>query len=119
MYPEITLSICHIQSYGLRVVLGAAAAVLWCLYAVKRSALDQQVRIDLLIAGGIGALVGAKLLYVLTTLPWIIANGFALFASLEDILAYLSGGFVFYGGLIGLVPGADIYGRPQHVGGHG
>lgn len=115
MYPEITLSIFHIQSYGLMVVIGAAAAVLWCLYAVKRSALDQQVLIDLLIAGGIGALVGAKLLYVLTTLPWIIANGFALFASLEDILAYLSGGFVFYGGLIGLFAGVYIYARRHHL----
>ena len=69
MYPEITLFSLHLQSYGLRVVIGSMAAVLWCVFAVKRLALDVNVLIDVLIAAGVGALIGAKLLYILTVLP--------------------------------------------------
>lgn len=65
------------------------------------------------IYGGIGLLIGAKLLYFFTKLPNIILH-FDVFwelikASPVDAAAYAFGGLVFYGGLIGAFLGVYRY----------
>ena len=115
MYPEITLFSLHLQSYGLMVVIGSMAAVLWCVFAVKRLALDVNVLIDVLIAAGVGALIGAKLLYILTVLPEFITHIQMAFTDPSFLLADLSGGFVFYGGLIGLLVSVLLYVRKNKI----
>lgn len=103
MFPHFTLFGIPIQTYGLCTVLGAATAILWCLHAVKKRGLDTDVMIDLLIYAGIGALIGSKVLFLLLDLPWIISHLGYLFSSLPVFVTYLAGGFIFYGGLIGLL----------------
>lgn len=58
----------------------------------------------------IGIGVGAKLLYIITIIPYLVQN----FASLDwktVIPQLLQGGFVFYGGLIGGILGIYIYSK--------
>lgn len=67
------------------------------------------------IYGGIGLLIGAKLLYFLTKLPNIIVH-FDVYTELFkssplSAAAYAFGGLVFYGGLIGAFVGAYVYCR--------
>ena len=97
------------------VVIGSMAAVLWCVFAVKRLALDVNVLIDVLIAAGVGALIGAKLLYILTVLPEFITHIQMAFTDPSFLLADLSGGFVFYGGLIGLLVSVLLYVRKNKI----
>lgn len=65
------------------------------------------------IYGGIGLLIGAKLMYFITKLPNIIAH-FDVFVELIKVspisaAAYAFGGLVFYGGLIGAFLGVYRY----------
>ena len=54
-------------------------------------------------AAGIGVAVGAKILYIITILPDLIANWNTLIQDVNYLFSLISGGFVFYGGLIGAV----------------
>lgn len=92
----------QIPLYGLFFYTGIACASVVAALICKRKKID---RYDLLCAGVytmIGALIGAKLLFILV--------------SIDDIIKYsipfenvLKGGFVFYGGLLGGILGMFIY----------
>lgn len=67
------------------------------------------------IYAAIGILIGSKIFYFLTKLPYIVKN-FTVFTALWNksplaAVNYCFGGLVFYGGLIGAVLGAYIYCR--------
>ena len=69
-----------------------------------------------LIWGCIGALVGAKLLYLATVLPNFLHDLPLLRQTPRDFLArYLLGGFVFYGGLFGALLAAFLYCRTSRI----
>lgn len=69
-----------------------------------------------LIWGCIGALVGAKLLYLATVLPDFLHDLPLLRQAPRDFLArYLLGGFVFYGGLFGALLAAFLYCRTSRI----
>ena len=73
--------------------------------------------IELAFAWGIvGCFLGAKLLYLLTSLP-AIARDLHLLASEPELFIdrYLLGGFVFYGGLYGCLGAVFIYCRAEKV----
>jgi phosphatidylglycerol:prolipoprotein diacylglycerol transferase len=57
----------------------------------------------------IGVMIGAKLFYLLPRLGELWKYRTAIFKSLDSFTAYLGGGFVFYGGLIGGVAAAFLY----------
>ena len=94
----------EIPLYGLMFYIGIACAALVAALICKRKKIE---RYDLVCAGVytmIGALIGAKLLFIII--------------SLDDIIKYdipfeyvLKGGFVFYGGLIGGILGLFIYAK--------
>ena len=94
----------EIPLYGLFFYIGIACASVVAALICKRKKID---RYDLLCAGVytmIGALIGAKLLFILV--------------SIDDIIKYnipfeyvLKGGFVFYGGLLGGILGLFIYSK--------
>ena len=102
MHPLIHLFGKEIPSYGLCAVLGVCAAMLFTVLFARRRGLDTENAVYILAMGGVGALLGAKVLYLLTVLPQFLGDlplllrGPNLFVS-----RYLAGGFVFYGGLLG------------------
>ncbi len=93
-----------IPIYGLCWVIGIVLAAGVALLMCKRYGLDA---FDLTCACAfvlVGAIIGAKLLFIIVTLPTIIELRLSL-------LEIISGGFVFYGGLLGGILGLYIYTR--------
>lgn len=102
----------QIPSYGFLgitgVLLGLALAVIFC----KKLGLNRENCAYLYVFGAIGAVVGAKVLYLLTVLPELLRDLPLLWQEPTQFLEqYLSGGLVFYGGLIGAIAGAALGAR--------
>lgn len=98
----------QITIYG---VLGAVGFILAILIAMKMSKHYSVSKEDILycaIYAIIGVFIGAKLLYILTSLPYIIEN---LSLGIEIIDYLFKGGFVFYGGVIGGILGILVYSK--------
>lgn len=94
MYPELfTIGSFTIYTYGLLLATAYLTAIALTVWRSKRLGLDSKVIVDLSIVVLIGAIVGAKLFYVLGHLPEMIDNP----SRLWDVLR---AGGVFQGGLI-------------------
>lgn len=109
MLPEIEIMGIRMQSYGLLTLLGACAAIGYCVFSVRQRKLDREVLIDLFIYATLGALIGGKILYMVVDLPWLIGHVGDFLRDPLSLLHYLSSGFVFYGGLIGLLIAVFLY----------
>jgi len=100
-----------VAMYGLMVLIGIAAGII---VAVLRAKITGQKKDDLFFAslyGAIGTVIGAKILYLITILPDILRKFDYLIRNLDEASVLLTGGFVFYGGLIGGVLAILIYCR--------
>ncbi len=112
MHPFLYILGREIPTYGAiamgAVVLGLLLSILFS----KKMGLSGDDCAYIYVFGGIGALVGAKILYLLIDLPEIIQNIHLLWEKpLEFFSTYLSGGLVFYGGLLGALAGAALAAR--------
>lgn len=112
MFPYVEFLGRQIPSYGLLgiigVLLGLVLAVIFC----KRLGLNRENCAYLYVFGAIGAVVGAKILYLLTVLPGLLRDLPLLWQEpMQFLERYLSGGLVFYGGLIGAIAGAALCAR--------
>lgn len=95
-----------IHGYGLMIGLGVMAAILLGYFRAKGKGLSQDAMIDLAILVLIFGYAGAKLLYVLVSLP----------AFLSDPLSVLGNeGFVVYGGILGGVAAGLVYCRRKKI----
>ncbi len=112
MIPTVTVFGYRITTYGLMIILGILAIIVYFKIFEPRfrvPAADVQLAI---IYGAIGAFAGAKILYLLTVLPQFAADLQDPSLSLPAVLiSYLTGGFVFYGGVYGACLTAFIYCR--------
>lgn len=111
MFPEFTLFSHQIPSYGTAVLVGAVFAVIY--EKLREKAYPDLVRDSELIFiwAGLGAAVGAKLLYLLIELPDIIYHLRVMDDPVTVAKAYLLGGFVFYGGFYGCIAAVWLYCR--------
>ena len=107
MYPSIDIFGRSIPTYGLMAAAGIVCGLLFVFFLSKLFKTDAENAAFIFAFGFIGAGVGGKLLYLLISIPDIIAscrqNGF-----LNTLIAYTQGGLVFYGGLLGAIAGAFI-----------
>lgn len=111
MLPFIRIFQYNIPSYWLMCMLGLLAAIIF-LYARRgrfQFASDDTLHIVLL--GAIGAMIGAKTLYLITIIPELIQLVPQIDWSYRTIELLFSGGYVFYGGLIGGLLAAAAYCR--------
>lgn len=109
MLPTITVFGKTIAMYGLMITLGLFIGVL---IAILRRRKYNISRDDVLFSscyGGIGLVIGAKLLYIITIIPIIIENWNIIMSDIKALYHAMSSGFVFYGGLIGALIGYYIY----------
>lgn len=90
-----------IAYYGLMWAVGICVGGGVALLLVRRSGLSGTDMILLGALGLFGAVIGAKLLYLLVSLPSI---DFSRLSDPAYLAALLGGGFVFYGGIFGLLP---------------
>ena len=88
----------RLPTYGLMIVLGVALANLIAMTLIKKYKLDQNDLVLLEAYTFLGAIIGAKLLYLIVSFDEI---DFSRIFDLNYLKILIQGGFVFYGGLIG------------------
>lgn len=115
MYPYIDLGIIKIPTYLTLFLIAFAIMIVLARKFAERFNYPKADILYVSLYGGIGILIGAKLMYFVSKLPKIIPN-FDVYIELwknnpMEAMNYSFGGLVFYGGLIGAVLGAYIYCR--------
>lgn len=115
MLPSFYLFGYPVSMYGLMILFGIAAGVL---FALSRARVTGLKREDILFSSFyamIGVVLGAKLLYLLTMIPTLAENAERWIREPGLLLPLLTGGFVFYGGLLGGGAGLLIYCRQYRL----
>ena len=113
MFPYIQIRELTITTYGIMIAAGIVVSILFLEIESRRTGLSirETGTAELaLIAASIGAVIGAKMLYLLISADEIV-QALEIYSVRNVVRAYLSGGFIFYGGLIGAIAGAWIYAR--------
>lgn len=114
MLPFIRIFGRALPMYGLLGVLGFLLGLLFILLRAPRFSLKRDDAVYIYVFAVLGALLGAKLVYILTVLPELLAlirSG----AGVEELFGYLSGGLVFFGGVLGALPAAYLSARAYRV----
>lgn len=115
MLPTIAIFGKTIAMYGFMIALGLFVGIV---IAVARRRPYNFEKDDIIFAScyaGIGLVIGAKLLYILTILPQLMEHWEAIVTDMNNFYQILSGGFVFYGGFLGAAAGFYIYCRQYHL----
>jgi phosphatidylglycerol:prolipoprotein diacylglycerol transferase len=94
MHPYLTFLGLKIPLYGVMTALGYVLAALYCRFRRKNAGLSSHEVLDVMFALAIGAVLGSKLFFII--FDW------HNFRSMEFIES-LRYGFVFYGGVIGVI----------------
>lgn len=116
MAPYLVLFERAFPTYSLLALAGAAAAWGYFHWRLRRRGENPGRTEQAFLWGVLGALVGAKLLYLLPQLPQLAADlpllgqDPALFSA-----RYLTGGFVFYGGLLGALGAVGLFCRRRKL----
>lgn len=111
MLPVITIFGYPIATYSLLIFLGILlGAVIVIYYFAKFNNISKEDAFFAILYSIIGVGIGAKLLYIITNIPFLIQNASQLNIA-ETIFQMLQGGFVFYGGLLGGILGILIYAK--------
>lgn len=98
--------------YGLFIVLGIAAGMILGFFLIRINHMKFDDFIQIVCFVGLGAMIGAKLLYLAVSWKSI---DFSRITDLEYLNALMGGGFVFYGGLIGGLIGLYLCGKILHI----
>ena len=115
MLPTIEVLGREISLYGLMGVIGIFFGVIAAIYRRKIYNINKEDVIFSSCYAGIGLLIGAKLLFIITIIPDLIKHKDLLLANPKLLLHILSGGLVFYGGLIGAFLGFYIYSKQYKI----
>ena len=102
MLPFLDLGFIKLPMYGLMGTIGTVIAILIACFTKNRYDVKRDDVLYSACFAGIGVLLGSKLLYSVVTLPHIIENYEFYSADKSLLFTSLFGGYVFYGGLIGL-----------------
>ena len=109
MYPILHLGPILIPAYGFIIVIGMILSLIIATFYCKIYNLPRQELVLATILASIGMIIGAKILYLVTVLPDVIKNFDYCKNDIGGTIAYLFGGYVFYGGLIGIIFGYWFY----------
>ena len=112
MLPTINIFNREVSMYAIMIIIGIlTGGILAVKYFSKfHKDVNKEDLIYASIFGVIGLVVGGKILFIITIIPYLIEN----FSSLNWEYTFhqiFSGGFVFYGGLLGAILGIYIYCR--------
>lgn len=116
MIPFIYIFGKQIPTYSVCAIAGGIAMVIFCAlmcrFPRKKAAVkvDMQDMMLMLLYAGLGLLVGAKLFYAIFSIDFQYNEFLSFFQNLWEWLKLIvSGGLVFYGGLIGAAAGGLFY----------
>lgn len=112
MLPYLTILGRTFPTYSLLGIAGVLLGMLVAALRCKRFHLSAEDCIYIYVMGVVGALIGAKLLYLLPLLPQMLAEIELLWEDPAAFFArYISSGMVFYGGFLGGILGAWLEAR--------
>jgi len=111
MLPYIHIFNLQIPMYGLMITIGVALGVLVAVYFPPQTGISREDRLYSSCYAGIGVFLGAKILYLIITVPQLLALEQPPALTWEYVSQLLSYGFVFYGGVLGGLLGIYIYAR--------
>lgn len=109
MHPTFEVFGVTLHSYGLMLVLAALAGTGLAAWRAPRYGVQRDDTLYCIIYACIGALIGAKLLYLITVIPKVIQNWSVFQGNFWLLVQYLLGGLVFYGGFLGGAAGLMLY----------
>lgn len=115
MLPFVSIFGIAIPMYGITIMCGSALGVLFAVYSPRNSAFARQDIFFSACYAGIGAFLGAKLLYLAITLPQIFSGPNPPEFSLSLLFSLLRAGFVFYGGAFGGLFFLYLYTKKYHL----
>lgn len=121
MHPYFTIFGRDFPTYGLMSMIGVGVAALYLflsnrsLKRLGRGGIPGEDLLNLLLMAFVGALIGAKVLYLITALPALIHNWAFLMANPGELLNLLVGGMVFYGGFLGGLLAVFLYCRKYKI----
>lgn len=96
MYPYIHLII---PSYAAMALMGGFVSICYAYFRMNKAGVQFTDLLRVLLFGSIGLMVGSKLLFAITQIPWLLNN-----FSIENLLLLIpESGYVFYGGLFGFI----------------
>lgn len=109
MHPIIHLGPLEIPSYGTVIFIGLVIGTIVAMFTSKKYDIEKlDIALSTILAG-IGLIIGAKLLYMITVIPEVAANFSFVKTHVFQTLVYAFSGYVFYGGLIGALLGYLFY----------
>jgi phosphatidylglycerol:prolipoprotein diacylglycerol transferase len=97
-----------IKWYAIFIAIGAILACLYCFPRIRKNGLDDDKAFDCVFWGFIGAIIGARLYYVVMTIEVIEWN-------FTKIINIREGGLAIYGGIIGAVTAAFIVSKIRKI----
>ena len=112
MFPFYRVFGIEIPMYGTMFILAAAVSIGFAMLRAKKRGIQPDDTLYTGLFAVIGAIIGAKLLYIITMIVPIISSWDKITESgvgFWEIIGYATGGFVFFGGLIGGTIGGIIY----------
>lgn len=114
MLPFVSVMGHTVPVYGALGILGFLLGMLFILLAAPRFGLKRDDAAYIYVFAALGGLAGAKLLYILTALPEL-AELIRAGAGAQELMGYVSGGLVFFGGVFGALPAAYLSARAYRV----
>lgn len=105
MLPYFTIGPIQIPAYGSVIVIAYIIAICFTVGRGKIYGIGKDYVFFATLYSAIGLLIGAKLLYALSLTPGLIRNfdKFVDYGNPAAVISYMFSGFVFYGGLIGVL----------------
>lgn len=101
MYPYLTVFDFQVPMYSIMIGIGLVLGILLALRRAKGTGIAREDVFHSCLFAVIGLIVGGKILYLITILPWLAENWNRLMTSPELWIELFRGGFVFYGGFLG------------------
>ena len=104
MYPTIHIIL---PSYAVLACVGGFASILMLFYRIDKYGVQFTDFLKMIAICIVCGVIGSRIAFVISRVPWIINN-----LSLKNVIStVLGGGFVFYGGLLGVLCGIRLYSR--------
>ena len=104
MYPYIHLIL---PSYSVMAFIGGFVTLIYLYFRLEKYQIEFTSFLKIVVLGVIGCLLGSKLLFAVTQIPWLI-NHFTF----ENLIFLIpNSGLVFYGGLFGVIFTLSFYSR--------
>lgn len=109
MLPTIQIFGNTITMYGLMIVFGLIAGVSILVLRSKNYFIKTEDALFAAIFGCIGLFIGAKVLFLLLSIPELIQHRKILASNPLLLMKYIMSGYIFYGGLIGALLAIFLY----------